>query len=558
MDDFSDPKSGLPRETFTNLHADYGTDGFVMQIDDTAFMQLSAYPITFPADLSISAEITFGNHTDTLVGLAFRVQDQRNFYLFVLDGHANYMVFRVSAGDLDVLYESYVSQLSEGLFLTERIRVDIQANRFQVFANDLLLTTVEDDLLTGGGVGLAGWTLSEPDSVAFNSLQVTEYELRSLPPSADCQLVPPGSSGANPGSDIRMLNFGPLGADAVARVPVKAGDISLLFSAQTAAHDDIVVVESLTAPDGHILYQMSDLSITDFSSAYFFQPLQSEGELSFYLPPVPQHPLQSGVYEIVLYTAGGQPICDAAAIIRSGPVQGSQAIDLNLWVLSEAPEANQQEQRAGLKAGIRAAIDRILNQQDMQLGTIRFFEASPVEKQRFARSDENALTAICQAMALQAGSGRAWNMALVDEYRIFMADSGEPEAVFGMAPLPGSAFAPGSLNSCGVIAWEAHAGDYNELGATIVHEGSHFLSLPHTTESDGRVFDLFADTPECSAEVYDDDGSGEVGDSECVQAGSDNYMFWQSSGIVKHFTISPEQAWAIRRHPLFYQLESKP
>ena len=80
----------------------------------------------------------------------------------------------------------------------------------------------------------------------------------------------------------------------------------------------------------------------------------------------------------------------------------------------------------------------------------------------------------------------------------------------------------------------------------------------HTTESDGRVFDLFADTPDCSAEVYDDDASGEVEDSECAQAGSDNYMFWQSSGIVKHFTISPEQAWTIRRHPLFYQLESTP
>ena len=556
MDDFSDAESGLPQETYTNLSAEYGPDGFSMQINDSEFLQLSAYPYPFPADLTISAEITFGNQADTLIGIAFRVQDQENFYLFALDGYANYTVFRVIPGDLEVLYDSYAPQLSDGFFLTERIRVDVHGNRFQVFANDLLLTTVEDDMLSSGGVGLAGWTLDEPDSVTFNSLKVTDFEDRALPASADCRLIPDRTFAEAPGSDVRLFPFGPLGADALARVPVQSEDVSLLFSAQTAARDDIVVVDSIIAPDGELLYQSSEASGAEFSSTYFSQPLLSEGELTFYLPPTPQRPLQPGVYEIVLYTARGQPICDAAAVIRSGPAQGTQAIDLNLWVLSDAPEANQPEQRAGLGADIRAAVDRILNQQEMQLGALNFFEAGPDEKARFARSDENALAAICQAMALQAGSARAWNIALVDSYQIFTGVDGEPEPVFGMAPLPGSAFAPGSLNSCGVIAWEAHEGDYNELGATIAHEGSHFLGLPHTTESDGLFFDLFADTPGCPAEIYDTDASGEVEDSECAQAGADNYMFWQSSGVFEDFIISAEQAWTIRRHPLFYPLES--
>jgi hypothetical protein len=339
---------------------------------------------------------------------------------------------------------------------------------------------------------------------------------------------------------------------------VQPDDISLLFSAQTAFHDDIILVESITAPDGEMLYQSSALSSTDFNSSYFSQPLHSEGELTVYFPPVPEHPLKHGTYEIVLYTARGQPICDAAATIRSGQVQNTQAIDLNLWVLSEALEANQPEQRDQLQTDIRNAIDNILKQQGMQLGMIDFFESSTEEKARFSRSDENALSAICQSMALHTGNTRAWNMALVDEYSMFIADDEEAESVFGMAPLPGIAFAPGSLNSCGVIAWEAHAGDYNELGATIVHEGSHFLGLPHTTESSGTVFDLFSDTPNCPAEIYDVDASGEVENSECTEAGSDNYMFWQSSGLVKDFIISPQQAWVIRRHPLFYPLEAPP
>jgi hypothetical protein len=48
-----------------------------------------------------------------------------------------------------------------------------------------------------------------------------------------------------------------------------------------------------------------------------------------------------------------------------------------------------------------------------------------------------------------------------------------------------------------------------------------------------------------------------VEDSECPQAGADNYMFWQSSGVVEDFIISAEQAWTIRRHPLFYSLEAR-
>jgi hypothetical protein len=558
VEDFSDPDNGLLQETFTNLTTNYGPLGFGIQIHDTEFLQLSTYTLPFPADLSISAEITFGNHTDTFIGLAFRVQDKHNYYLYVLDGQANYRVLKIIAGDLELLASSWAPQLSDGLFLTEQIRVDVESNHFQVFANDSLLTTVEDEMLTGGGIGLVAWTMDHPDSVTFNNLQVTDFILRSLPPSANCQLIPSGAMDTYTGTDIRMLSFGPLGTNAVAHVPVSDEDISLLFSARTAALDDIVVVESITAPDGELLYHLSDLSSVAFSSVYFSQPLQSEGELTFYLPSVPKHPLQSGKYQIDLYTAGGQPICDAVAVIRTGSALGTQAIDLNLWVLSEAPELNQPDQRARLKADIRVAIDRILNQQEMRLGEIRFFEASQNEKVRFARSDENALGTICQAMALKVGVKRAWNMALVDEYRIFTEDNGSVEPVFGMAPIPGSAFAPASPNSCGAIAWETHEGDYNELGATIVHEGSHFLGLPHTTESDGVVFDQFADTPDCPAKFYDADASGQVEDSECTQAGADNYMFWQSSGVFQDFIITPEQAWTIRRHPFFYLQEATP
>ena len=111
LDDFRDPDSGLPRESFANLTTEYLTENLSMgkvsvyelKIKDSGFLQLSTYPFRFPTDLSVRAEISFGDHAETLIGLAFRVQDQKNFYLFAIDGNANYMLSRVIAGDFEVL-----------------------------------------------------------------------------------------------------------------------------------------------------------------------------------------------------------------------------------------------------------------------------------------------------------------------------------------------------------------------------------------------------------------------------------------------------------------------
>lgn len=329
----------------------------------------------------------------------------------------------------------------------------------------------------------------------------------------------------------------------------------MLLTAQTKLQDDIVMLKSVTSPDGRVLYDLLDIETGEFESNYFHMPVANEGEITLYLPASPEHELLAGNYELVLYTYKGQPICDAMAVIRTGPVDGNQAIDLNLWVASEAPALNTPEQLSVVEAEIRAAVDKILTQHSMQLGRVTFIDANPDQKAEYARSDDSYYAAICQTVADATSAGRAWNMALVDTYSLASDITREAEEVFGTSSLPGSVFAPGSLYSCGIISWEAHNGNYNELGATIVHEGSHFLGLHHTTEMDGETFDPFTDTPECQLEVYDMDESGDVDDTECENADGDNYMFWMSSSYFDSFVISPDQAWTLRRHPLFYSTD---
>jgi len=123
-----------------------------------------------------------------------------------------------------------------------------------------------------------------------------------------------------------------------------------------------------------------------------------------------------------------------------------------------------------------------------------------------------------------------------------------------MSPIPGMPFATESQNSCVVISLEQHEANYHYVGSTIVHEGSHFMGLTHTTEANGVSFDLFDDTPECPLGQYDLDESGEVEEQECLEVDSSNYMFWQDSGYINNFIISNQQAWVIRSHPLFYTL----
>ena len=67
------------------------------------------------------------------------------------------------------------------------------------------------------------------------------------------------------------------------------------------------------------------------------------------------------------------------------------------------------------------------------------------------------------------------------------------------------------------------------------------------------VFDYFEDTPECHKRRYDDNDDGVVDTDECEDVDVENIMFWEDG----ESNMSREQAWVLRRHPLFYSLQKK-
>lgn len=342
------------------------------------------------------------------------------------------------------------------------------------------------------------------------------------------------------GDDVRLVELGAL-KNGEASFTLKPGDISVLFTAIVNDRKDEVALLSLTIPGGTSWYS-ANLGSDQFKSPVFSSQAVQEGELVVYLPLDKAFDLMPGEYKLKVATNSGKPINDAFVVIRSGLADCTMAIDLKLWVLSGDAQLATPAGQNAIGQKIRVAVDKILKQQNMRLGNLKFLPSTAEEKKRYARINDEQESDLCEKLYAKVGNEDiGWNMALVE-------DAGQ--GTLGFSPVPGSVLVPDSNNSCSVTAFDSHQGDFDDLGATIVHEGTHFLGMMHTTEKDGKTFDPIGDTPQCPLGQFDRNRNGEMDADECAGMDGPNYIFWNPNPGASG--ITPGQAWVMRRHPLFY------
>lgn len=349
-------------------------------------------------------------------------------------------------------------------------------------------------------------------------------------------------SAAGAAADVRRIDGGPLGLKGRVFVEVGHGDVSFLAFARTGNPDAQVFVTSVVAPSGADVGDAIGLEYGELSNF---------GEVAFYSPINRQAELEVGEYQISFEATDEIEV--SGALVRSGSVDGAQMLDVVFWMAT-----NEAYDRAALERRFRAVGEAVLGVHGIAIGSMTFVDPPADAIDRFAVLDfeeggtDADLRSLCREMSASIGSVRALNFAIVDRL-----EGDDPDSVIegSSAGLPGTAMLSGSGLSCvaGMAAPDPDdpERDLFERAVVVWHEAGHHLGLYHTTEGDGRFFDLIDDTPECRYQEQDTNDDDFVDAFECDGLDADNFMFHDGDGT----TMTDDQAWMVRRHPLLYSAQ---
>ena len=321
--------------------------------------------------------------------------------------------------------------------------------------------------------------------------------------------------------DLRVVDLG-APADGIVEMTVEEGDASVLIVASGRDIDGEVAILAVEGPDGFFVDERDIPQVVN------------NGENALLLPLRPDEPLAPGAYTVVTDAPDG--LREIRAVIKSGDIGGPQVMDVDLDLFTTTGRLADEAAREDLSAGYLDVAEEILGPHELAVGDIGFVDVDPELQDRFAELDlpssgiDTAQRELCQAIDAEDPDGETEGNA---------------------SGIPGSVALPDTVTSCVAIQADGTR-DLDELAVTTWHEAGHLLGLFHTTELEGEVFDPLADTPECDAGVFDDDGDGEVTEEECgVDGGGDNFMFHDSDAT----TLTADQAAVLRLSPLFRPVE---
>ncbi len=357
---------------------------------------------------------------------------------------------------------------------------------------------------------------------------------------------------------------------------VRPTDVSVHVQFSALDPRAYVLITGIQGPDDEWIYRNGGSADDDeegpVTSAFTDSIYGQYGDAAVFMPMVPLQPLKPGRYRVLFDTQADARLRNSAALFKSSerPIDESlQLLDINLWVAHTDAAWLEELADQRLDGAYRQTLEGILQPHDLTVGELSLYRASNEQIAEFALIDEYddaQIQSACRAMLSGVENERALNVVMVET---LYADEGGSA---GFSSVPGPLFDTSAANGCVFMGETAYITDaaegldqamVDELHAvTMLHEGGHFMSLEHPSESDGRSFDYLSDTPECDIQSHDgriDEWTGEQGeidgeisDYECGTAGgADNVLFY--SGVIEYapFKLSRQQAWVLRRHPLF-------
>lgn len=176
QDDFRNPQSGWGMLLDGNAGvAGYSNEAYHIYVKSPN-VNLWAHPGLDFKDVQVEADtLTFNGPTENRMGLVCRMQDDANFYYFVISDDGYYAIGKVKDGEWSLL-ETDEMRPHEAILTgrhSNHLRADCIENLFALYVNDQLVGSAADDDFIHGDVGVLAGSFNTPGvDVYFDNFMV--------------------------------------------------------------------------------------------------------------------------------------------------------------------------------------------------------------------------------------------------------------------------------------------------------------------------------------------------------------------------------------------------
>ncbi len=388
---------------------------------------------------------------------------------------------------------------------------------------------------------------------------------------------PPGGGGSSSQVEVKDVGSFNLPAGFMTQpipLEVQAGTTSFMLIADGGNTARNIDIEELIDPTGKVLVGQHSVSV-DPIGRNELQRL-SDTMATGIFPHTPHYGIPAGTYKFRVASHDVPASVQVHAIMnhRDNPTGGT--LDVNL-IFCGIPDLNADNALTDPKFQVLFnEFKRIYAQANIQANVAGRFNCSNANELTFLNSEEEFRELLAQSSIT---GNQALTFFFVQDFALPYAPRG---AVLGQAgKIAGPALLQGTRYS-GVVVTTKEGGlsalsqaDLLNQGATMAHEGGHFLGLYHTTEKcgAGNLFGLdnffcfgldaplygkvnpwekvdpLQDTLECPAIPF----GPEVTASECLNRDGRNLMFWGAPppNIVQD-QLTAEQKYVLHRSPYIH------